>query len=49
MTEGTCYMTVTYNGTEYSGVFLSQTDQADTPVMTFSAVGGNESIWGVKY
>ena len=22
---------------------------AGTPVMTFSAVGSNESIWGVKY
>nr|MCR5692127.1 glycoside hydrolase family 43 protein [Eubacterium sp.] len=33
----------------YSGVFCKMKDEAGTEVMTFSAVGNNESIWGVKY
>ena len=33
----------------YSGVFCKMKDEAGTDVMTFSAVGNNESIWGVKY
>ena len=33
----------------YSGVFCEMNDEAGTPVMTFSIVGSNESIWGVKY
>ena len=49
MTEGSCYMTVTLGETTYSGVFCAMTDEADTQVMTFSAVGNNESVWGVKY
>lgn len=47
--EGSCYMNITYGGTSYSGVFCKMNDEAGTPVMTFSAVGGNESVWGVKY
>ena len=34
---------------DYSGIFCAQNDAAGTPVMTFSAVGGNESLWGVRY
>ncbi|MCC8168021.1 MAG: glycoside hydrolase family 43 protein [Clostridiales bacterium] len=34
---------------EYSGVFCRMDDEAGTEVMTFSVVGSNESIWGVKY
>lgn len=49
MTEGSCYMTVTLGETTYSGVFCAMMDEADTQVMTFSAVGNNESVWGVKY
>ncbi|MBO5488513.1 MAG: hypothetical protein J5972_01255, partial [Eubacterium sp.] len=33
----------------YSGVLCAMKDEAGTDVMTFSAVGSNESIWGVKY
>lgn len=52
--EGTPYMTITYNDTKdeshsYSGVFCTQTDEAGAEVMTFTAVGSNKSIWGVKY
>ncbi len=49
MTDGTYYMKLTYNETTYSGVFCEMNDEAGTPVMVFSAVGDNESIWGVKY
>lgn len=49
MTKGTCYMKLTYNGVEYSGVFCNMKDEAGTEVMVFSAVGNNESVWGVKY
>ena len=49
MTKGTYYMHITYNDVEYSGVFCEMTDEAGTAVMTFSAVGNNESVWGVKY
>lgn len=49
MKDGTCYMKVSYGGKDYSGVFCQMNDEAGTQVMTFSAVGGNESVWGVKY
>lgn len=49
MTEGTYYMSLTYNDKEYHGVFCEMNDEAGTKVMTFSAVGENQSIWGVKY
>ncbi len=49
MTEGTCYMKITYNDKEYSGVFCEMNDEAGTKVMTFSAVGANQSVWAVKY
>lgn len=48
-TEGTYYMTITIDETEYSGVFCRMPDEAGTEVMTFSAVGNNRSVWGVKY
>lgn len=47
--EGTCYMDITYGDVSYSGVFCEMKDEAGTQVMTFSAVGANESVWGVKY
>ncbi len=49
MTKGTYYMHITYNDQEYSGVFCSMKDEAGTDVMTFTAVGNNQSLWGVKY
>jgi len=48
-TEGKYYMHMTLNGKEFSGVFCKQKDEAGTEVMTFTAVGENRSIWGVKY
>lgn len=47
--EDSCYVHITYNKKEYSGVFCEMNDEAGTKVMTFTAVGSNESIWGVKY
>lgn len=49
MKDSTCYMKVTYQDVDYSGVFCQMNDEAGTQVMTFSAVGNNESVWGVKY
>ena len=47
--DGTCYMHVTIDGEAYSGVFCRMKDEAGADVMAFSAVGGNKSVWGVKY
>lgn len=47
--EGTYYMKLTIDEKDYSGVFCKMKDEASSDVMTFSAVGSNESIWGVKY
>lgn len=47
--EGSYYMNITVGEKSYSGVFCKMNDEAGTEVMTFSAVGGNESLWGVKY
>lgn len=49
MKDGSCYMKVSYGDASYSGVFCQMNDEAGTEVMTFSAVGNNESVWGVKY
>lgn len=49
MTDDTYYVHMTMGETEYSGVFCQMKDEAGTDVMTFSAVGENESVWGVKY
>ncbi len=46
---GSCFMNITYGDQSYSGVFCQMNDEAGTQVMTFSAVGNNESVWGVKY
>lgn len=47
--DGSYYMHITCDEKEYSGVFCEMKDEAGTEVMTFTAVGSNESIWGVKY
>ena len=49
MDDGSYYMNISIDGTDYSGVFCKQADEAGTEVMTFTAVGNNKSIWGVKY
>ena len=47
--KDTYYMTITIDEVTYSGVFCEMQDEAGTTVMTFSAVGANESVWGVRY
>lgn len=47
--DGSCYMKIQIGEKSYSGVFCQMKDEAGTEVMTFSAVGSNESVWGVKY
>lgn len=47
--EGSYFMKLNYNKGEYSGVFCKQNDEAGNEVMTFSAVGSNQSAWGIKY
>lgn len=49
MDEGTYYMTITLDGKTYSGVFCQMPDEAGNTCMTFSAVGLNQSVWGVSY
>lgn len=48
-TAGTFYLHLTCGEKTYSGVLCAMNDEAGTPVMTFSAAGENESVWGVKY
>jgi arabinan endo-1,5-alpha-L-arabinosidase len=47
--DNSYYVHITYDDKEYSGVFCKMNDEAGTQVMTFTAVGVNRSIWGVKY
>ena len=47
--EDSCYMDITIDGEKFTGVFCQMKDEAGEDVMTFSAVGANESVWGVKY
>ena len=49
MVDGTYYMHITIGDEAYSGVFCRMKDEAGTDVMTFSAVGANQSVWGVQY
>ncbi len=46
---GDCYMDIEIDGVKYSGVFCPMKDEAGVDVMTFSAVGNNTTVWGVKY
>lgn len=47
--KGSCFMSIDYNNQTYQGVFCEMKDEAGTKVMTFSAVGSDQSVWGVKY
>ncbi len=47
--EGGYHMNIACGEQEYSGVFCQMKDDAGTEVFVFSAVGANESLWGVKY
>ncbi|KAA8815484.1 arabinan endo-1,5-alpha-L-arabinosidase [Bifidobacterium callitrichos] len=42
-------MAITIDGVTYTGVFAVLPDERDhTPTLTFSAIGGNQSIWGAR-
>ena len=43
------FLRILWNGTEYSGVCCRTLDDGGTAVKVFSAVGANESLWGVSY
>ena len=47
--DGSAFLRLSLGGTEYSGILARMQDDAGTEVSVFSAVGNNESIWGVKY
>ncbi|MCR4922994.1 MAG: glycoside hydrolase family 43 protein [Lachnospiraceae bacterium] len=47
--DGSYYMDIEIDGVKYSGVFCKMKDEAGEDVMTFSAVGENTTVWGVKY
>ena len=49
MRDGSPYMSIVIDGTQYKGVFCPMKDEAETPVMTFGATGANTTVWGVKY
>ena len=49
LTDGTYYIHMSVDGVDFSGVLCKMKDEAGTDVFTFSAVGSNESLWGVKY
>jgi len=47
--DGTPYMNIVIDNVAYTGIFCEMKDEAGTDVMTFSAVGNNTTVWGVKY
>jgi arabinan endo-1,5-alpha-L-arabinosidase len=47
--DGTAFLRLSLGGTEYSGILARMQDDGGTEVSVFSAVGNNESVWGVKY
>lgn len=49
MTDGSYFMNINVDDKDYSGVFCKMKDEAGSEVMTLTAVGNNESVWGVKY
>ena len=48
-TEGTAYLHLTLGDAAYSGIVAGMQDETGTEVRVFTAVGGNESLWGVCY
>ena len=47
--EGSVFLHLTLGEAEYSGILCRMQDDAGTDVQVFSAVGQNESLWGVRY
>lgn len=49
LTDHSVYLHLNLSGTEYSGILCRMQDEAGAEVTVFSAVGNNESVWGVRY
>ena len=49
LAEGSVWLRLTLGSSEYSGIVCRMQDDGASDVVVFSAVGQNESIWGVKY
>lgn len=50
LTEDSPYVTLTIDDATYEGVMIQMQDEADNPVMCFTACGeNNETVWGVHY
>ena len=49
LTDQSVYLHLNLSGTEYSGILCRMQDEAGAEVTVFSAVGSNESVWGVRY
>lgn len=49
VSEGSYYVHITIDDTEYSGVFCKQLDESGKEVFVFTACGQNKTIYGVKY
>ena len=49
LTADSVWLHLTLGDTEYSGILTQMQDDAGTDVTVFSAVGQNESVWGVRY
>ncbi len=50
LTEDSPSITLTLDDATYEGVVIQMTDEADNPVMCFTACGeNNETVWGVHY
>ena len=47
--EDSVFLRLTLNGASFSGILTPMKDEADADVLVFSAVGQNESVWGVRY
>lgn len=48
MEAGTYYMSITLDEQVFQGVFCRMPDEAGNECMVFSAVGANQSLWGVR-
>ena len=49
LTPDSVFLHLTLDGRDYSGILTPMQDEAGADVLVFSAVGENESLWGVRY
>jgi len=46
--ENTCYIQIIYDFVTYKGIVGKMKNESKEPILFFSAVGANKSIWGIK-